>query len=252
MYFITRSLFFTMGMLSFVRFTLANDLVDLSRAFLQTLRMEEDAARIVERYAALDYDMLRGGLDDRAEKLAFWVNTYNGFVIHILRNDPASFEKKGRFYADKRIRIAGIDFSLDDIEHGIIRNSRVKWGLGYLRKWYVPRHIRELQIRDTDSRIHFALNCGAVSCPPVAVYEEDTVFRQFDENSRQYLQTVTDVVGDQVVTSPLFSWFRGDFGGKSGIVKMLTKYEIVPAGQKLRIKYGQYDWTMQIGTFTDL
>ena len=34
-----------------------------------------------------------------------------------------------------------------------------------------PRH--QVALSSLDPRIHFALNCGARSCPPICVYTED-------------------------------------------------------------------------------
>ena len=62
-------------------------------------------------------------------------------------------------------------FSFDNIEHDIIRGSRIKWSLGYLKKWFVSKEIKALQLDKREARIHFTLNCGAKSCPPVDIYE---------------------------------------------------------------------------------
>lgn len=53
------------------------------------------------------------------------------------------------------------------------------------------------------------------------------------------------------MTSPLFSWFRGDFGGKRGIQKFLQKYDAIPAG-KYDVGYKSYDWTLLTGNYIDL
>ena len=65
--------------------------------------------------------------------------------------------------------------------------------------------------------IHFALNCGAVSCPPVGVYSEE------DQKLEEQLQLATEGFLDQSVSfnvdartinlSMLFSWYKPDFGG---------------------------------------
>ncbi len=230
----------------------ANALVDLSKDFLKQLRSRQDASDIVRQYAALQFQDLVNNLPDRPEKLAFWINTYNAFVIYLLREDPSRFDNRGQFFSGKQIDIAGILFSLDDIEHGIIRDARIKWSLGYLKKWFVPNHIRQLSIKVRESRVHFALNCGARSCPPVAIYDGATIFDQLDKGSRRYLRDVTKVVGNTVNTTPLLSWFRADFNGKKGIRKMLQEYNLVDSGKNYQLQFRRYDWSLMIGAFIDL
>ncbi len=228
------------------------DYLALSQAFLKGLKAGEPVDTIVEEYANLDFEALAAGVDTKAEKLAFWINTYNGFVIYLLQDDPSRFDDRGRFFTRKQIAIAGKTWSLDNIEHDIIRDSRVKWGLGYLQKWFVDQDIKALRITDRDPRIHFALNCGAKSCPPVAIYSADRIDEQLDTISRRYLEQVTTVDGRKVTTTPLCSWFRGDFGGRSGVKKMLVKYDVIDTKNSKKIKFGNYDWTLSIGNYTDL
>jgi hypothetical protein len=227
------------------------DYVELSQRFLTQMRNGQDATDIIDQYAKIDFDQLVAKLNERTEKLAFWVNTYNGFVQFLLTNDPSLFDDRGSFFMDKRVTIAGIDMSFDDIEHGIIRDSQVKLGLGLLTKWFPPNFERKLRIHPRDGRIHFALNCGAKSCPPVAIYDERYIYEQLDEIASNYLNVVTTVKDDVITTTPLFSWFRGDFGGKIGIKNLLKKYGIIDSTKGLSITFGDYDWTLSTGNYTD-
>jgi len=136
-------------------------------------------------------------------------------------------------------------FSFDLIEHGIIRNSRVKLGLGYLKKWFVGDLEKKFRLRGGDGRVHFALNCGAISCPPVAVYNEVDFDKQVEEVIKFYLPKVTSHDANKVVTTPLFSWFRGDFSGTSGVKKFLKQYNIIDVGD-MSLEYGDYDWTLDL------
>lgn len=227
------------------------DYVKLSQELLDRMRMGEDASDIVDKYAKLDLNSLAEAVDERTEKLAFWINTYNGFVQYLLVNDPSLFDDRRSFYFDKRISVAGIQMSFDDIEHGIIRDSRVKLGLGFLKKWFVPKYERMLRVDDRDGRVHFALNCGAKSCPPIAIYDDQLIYEQLDEITESYLKKVTVVEDDHVTTSILFSWFRGDFGGKKGIKRFLKKYGIIESAKGVEIHFGSYDWTLSTGNYTD-
>ena len=227
------------------------DYVELSKSFLSQMRNDQDPTNIVEKYAAFDLDDLASAVDERPEQLAFWVNTYNAFIQYLLINDPSLFDDRGSFFTAKRVTIAGIKMSFDDIEHGIIRDSRVKLGLGILKKWFPPKFERKLRIDNRDGRVHFALNCGAKSCPPIAIYDDRYIYAQLDEITSAYLKKVSSVKNEMVTTSPLFSWFRGDFGGKRGIKNYLKKYGIINSTKNVQVNFGSYDWTLSTGNYTD-
>lgn len=185
------------------------------------------------------------------QKIAFWVNVYNAFIQISLTENPKEYDDRGAFFGKERVKIAGETLSFDDIEHGIIRKSRIKISLGYLRKWFNPRWERKLRIDgDIDWRIHFALNCGAKSCPPVAIYTSENLDKEFDFMTTEYLkeQTTYNATTKTAKSVALMSWFRGDFGGKSGACKILKKYGITPEEAK-KLEFKSYDWTLLLGNF---
>ena len=184
------------------------------------------------------------------QKIAFWVNIYNSFIQISLSENPKLYENRGNFFSDKRVKIAGEILSFDDIEHGIIRKSRMKISLGYLRKWFRPRWERKLRVKNIDWRIHFALNCGAKSCPPVAIYSSKNLDKEFDFMTKEYLneQTTYNNKTKTANSVALMSWFRGDFGGKSGAKKILFQYKITPEKPK-NLNFKSYDWTLLLGNY---
>ncbi|MGB7392828.1 MAG: DUF547 domain-containing protein, partial [Pricia sp.] len=103
-------------------------------------------------------------------------------------------------------------------------------------------------------RIHFALNCGAKACPPVAIYEDNRLDEQLNKVTTDYLERVSEYDSDtkEVKTTPLFSWFRGDFGCKSGIKDILKEEGIIPTTKKIDVEYKNYDWTLDLDNFTEL
>jgi hypothetical protein len=247
------TLFLSLGLLSYGQNEplTGHYYVEVSKTFLTQLKTGEDASQIVRLYEKFDFNSLASQVDTREEKLAFWVNTYNAYVQYLLTIDPALFEDRGAFFSQKRVVIAGINMSFDDIEHGIIRDSRVKLGLGILKKWFPPQFERKLRINNRDGRVHFALNCGAKTCPPIVIYDDRKIYEQLDEIAGNYLRTVSVVRGNKVTTSPLFSWFRGDFGGRRGIKKLLLKYKIIETKKGIKLGYGDYDWTLKTGNYMD-
>ncbi len=235
-----------------------NKYVKLSQDFLKDLKDGGDGKKYVKQLAEIDFDELVDSVKTKNEKLAFWMNIYNALVQYQLTDNPDIYKDRGEFFKKKWHNIAGIEMSYDDIEHGIIRNSRMKLSLGYLKKFCNPKWERKLRNKKIDGRVHFALNCGAKSCPPVAIYDDSRLDTQLDKSARMYLQQVSEVVdtldkGSPIVkTSPLFSWFRADFGGKRGIRKMLRKFEVITKEEKHDLQYQPYDWTLMTGNYIEL
>ena len=102
------------------------------------------------------------------DRLAFWLNAYNRLV----RDELAARPRHGHLFRHRRLfrTIAleheGLRFTPDVIEHGLLRgNRRPPYGLRPLLRAGDPR--LEYAPASVDPRIHFALNCGARSCPPV-------------------------------------------------------------------------------------
>lgn len=187
------------------------------------------------------------------DKKVFWINIYNAFIQIYLNKNPSLFDNKGKFFKTKRIKIAGELLSFDDVEHGILRKSRCKISLGYLRKPFRSKWERKLRVDNIDWRIHFVLNCGAKSCPPVAIYSLENLNNELNYMATNYLKnhTTFNKKNETASSSALISWFRADFGGKSGARKILKNYEITPTKPK-KIKFNNYDWTLYLNNFKEL
>lgn len=163
------------------------------------------------------------------------------------------------FYAESAYLIDHAAYCLNDIENGILRGNKVS-PVPLTRKHIDdssgsadPR--LEFVIKSPDPRIHFALNCGAVSCPPILVYNmiDTEVFnRQLQMATSLYLSNHVAVVEAEsssstsgksntvvVRISPLFQWYRIDFledmnkrKGNPGI-NMNNKTNALPSDDKV-------------------
>ena len=223
---------------------------EVSQKLLQQIIDGKSYKKQVDILSKSTLNELVNDLKTDKQKIAFWVNIYNSFIQISLSENPKLYENRGAFFGDKRVKIAGELLSFDDIEHGIIRKSRIKISLGYLRKWFRPKWERKLRVKNIDWRIHFALNCGAKSCPPVAVYTSENLDKEFNFMTKQYLKEQT-TYNSQTKTAKsvaLMSWFRGDFGGKCGAKKILFNYKITPEKPK-NLEFKNYDWTLLLGNF---
>ena len=49
---------------------------------------------------------------------------------------------------------------------------------------------------------------------------------------------------NKVYISKIFYWYKGDFGGKSGTLKILKKYKKVPEDANPKIVYNDYNWDL--------
>jgi hypothetical protein len=224
----------------------------LSEHFLREIKAGKDTKVFQDQLAYTTLEALEEGLQTDKQKLAFWVNIYNAYIQVLLSEKPELYDDRQAFFNEERILIAGKKRSLSKIEHGIIRKSQWPLGLGKIRKWFTNKFERKLRVDQPDYRIHFALNCGAKDCPPVAIYEVSRLNDQFDASTRNYLKKTTKYNDktETVAASSLFSWFRGDFNGKSGIKKILREQGLIPK-EDVQIEFKNYDWTMELDNWIE-
>ena len=104
-----------------------------------------------------------------------------------------------------------------------------------------------------DPRIHFALNCGAKSCPPIRVYSASKLDKELDISANGFMDAEVEIDKNTVKLSKLFSWYYNDFGSNDReilnfVVKYLTdedkkkKIEDLLQKKNFAIKYNPYDW----------
>jgi len=231
-----------------------SDLNSLSEQILTNIKNGKETNDIRAKLYAFSLHDLEKGLKTDAQKLAFWVNVYNAYIQVILSEHPEKYDDRQEFFSAEQIPIAGRLVSFAKIEHGIIRKSQWPLGLGKIRKWFPNKFERKLRVDKRDYRIHFALNCGAKDCPPVAVYDSDRLDEQFDKGTEMYLKKTSeyDKAKNEVAVTSLFSWFRGDFGSKSGVKDILKEKSIIPTTKGIDITYKNYDWTLDLDNWTEL
>ncbi len=230
--------------------------VALSQEILLTLKHGQDATGLVEQLAAYAPEDLAAALDTRNKQLAFWVNTYNAMVQYLLTRNPELYDNRDSFFGTRAFTVAGKTMSPNEIEHAIIRGGENRLGLGYVPQFFPNKFERTFKISGGDSRVHFALNCGAADCPPVAIYDPEQFDEQVEKRIKNYLSEHSEIKtedGQQVVyTSPLFSWFRGDFRDHDGINSFLVQYGILSSEQQdIKRKYTDYDWTLKTGIWAE-
>ena len=148
-----------------------NQYVQLATDLMSEVRAGGKAENIREQLKKVDPDTLAGYLITEEQKKAFWINVYNAHIQILLREHPEYFEERGKFFGTPLFIIARKELSFDDVEHGIIRGSKIKLSLGLIKNPFAGKFERMFRTDKEDGRIHFALNCGAKSCPLVATYK---------------------------------------------------------------------------------
>ncbi|MDC6352265.1 DUF547 domain-containing protein [Zeaxanthinibacter sp. PT1] len=230
------------------------DFNQLSETFLQQIKAGQDTGEIRKVLENTSLEALESGLQTDSQKLAFWINIYNGYIQVILSDNPELYDDRRSFFAEEQIPIAGRMLSFAKIEHGIIRKSQWEYGLGYIRKWFPDKFERKLRVEDRDWRIHFALNCGAKDCPPVAIYQPGRLDAQLDKSTARYLDRTTTYQEETKTAevTTLFKWFKGDFGCNKGVKEILANYNLIPMTRDVELEYKNYDWTLDLDNFIKL
>lgn len=226
---------------------ISTQLIQLSEQLLLHVKTKQETKTLEKELLDISIEMLKRGLSDDSAKKAFWINIYNAYYQLLYTRKQ---KRKPEIFTAKLIFIANTRFSLDDIEHGILRKYRWKYSLGYLVNIFAAPLIKELAVDIIDYRIHFVLNCGAKSCPPIGFYQYEKINEQLDKATRSFLLSETEIddVRKQIWTSKILSWFRGDFGGERGIKSILSSL----LNQNLNdytISFKKYNWEAQMENF---
>ena len=121
---------------------------------------------------------------------------------------------RASFYGDVSVDVGGEILSFDDLEHGILRgNNRHPYQLS--RRFTTPARQR-LALRTLDPRVHFALNCGASSCPPIKWYTPDGIDEELRLAAMAFCEQDDNVRIDEenrtVHLTKLMHWYQSDFG----------------------------------------
>ncbi|MBW8011147.1 MAG: DUF547 domain-containing protein [Chloroflexi bacterium] len=212
---------------------------------------------LVPQLRGIDLDSLGTG----ARATAFWINLYNALTINgVISSNIQNSVAEGwlgivRFFQRTAYNVGGLRFSLEDIEHGILRANRGNIFLpGAHFSSHDPRQARV--IPKIDARIHFALNCASQSCPPIRVYSADHLDEQLDLAARNFInhEVTFNQNRDKLVLSLIFKWYQADFGGKANLFRLLNQY--LPEGERhlwlshfgsnAEIKYRPYNWELNI------
>ncbi|AHC13912.1 DUF547 domain-containing protein [Salinispira pacifica] len=173
---------------------------------------------------------------NRNEQFAYWVNLYNALTVNlILEQYPVdSIRDISKPWDTPLISIEGIELTLNDIEHRILRPI---WD---------------------DPRIHYAVNCASMGCPNLQprAFTSDNNERLLEKAATEYINHPrgADFSGRNPRLSSIYNWYQEDFENSvEGVLDHITDYaegmtldgaqDYISRGYPGRIRY-DYDWSL--------
>lgn len=209
---------------------------------------EDTTRRLAEQREALaGFDP--STLDTREQATAFWLNAYNFFMAaHILEERPdgglvdSVWDYGGRLnpfrdnvFERELFDVGGTMMSLDGIEKGTLLGEAFRQ-----RGW-------------ADARVHFAVNCASVGCPPLrgVPYTADNVDALLTENTRRAFLTPYQlrVEGETLHLTRLFDWYEADFLAEADSIRdFISQYADGALMERVRatstVAFIDYDWRL--------
>jgi len=165
----------------------------------------------------------------KPQQLAFLINAYNGYQLKlVIDNYPiGSIKDVGNFFRSpwdiEFFQLFGDDASLNLIEHGMIREQ-----------------FNEL-------RIHFAVNCASISCPPLqrVAFQAVQLDEQLEAATVNFLNDESvnrvDPNSNRLLVSKIFDWYGEDFDDVTAFI--LSKMQGVESSNRaFKLDYLDYDW----------
>mmetsp|Transcript_38733 Transcript_38733/g.50072 ORF Transcript_38733/g.50072 Transcript_38733/m.50072 type:complete len:367 (-) Transcript_38733:345-1445(-) len=161
------------------------------------------------------------------ERKAFFLNIYNALAIHsnIALGEPSNLFGRLKVYATASYQIGEHVLSMNDIENGVLRNNR-PGATPFAKPQFKKEDPRIAMSLPCDPRIHFCLNCGAISCPPIRFYTAEDIDGQMDIATRGYMQQVeVDPTSRNIRLPKLLDYYERDFGAnQEEILDWVSKY----------------------------
>jgi len=217
-----------------VKMVLIHDIFDaLLRKYVNStgsvdyVGLQKDKAKLTEYLAVLKSNPPQSSWSKNKE-MAYWINLYNAFTMDaIVEKYPISSVmnlEEGKLWDRKKIVIAGESLSLNNIEKD------------------------KLLKRFKEPRVHFAVNCGAISCPPLLnkAWTEDNIQAYYDKQVKAFINNPkhNTISLKNLEASQIFNWYAGDFGGSDKVVAYFQKYSKTELEDNPKVRYREYNWKL--------
>jgi hypothetical protein len=211
-----------------------------------------DLERYLAAVAARSPDSHPELFPTEADRLAYWLNGYNAWVLRaVIEYYPIESVRDvpkpralllgglARFFVGQKVTLGGDRMSLYHLENGIVRE------------------------RFAEPRIHFALNCASRSCPrlPTEAFDAMSLERQLGLETRRFIGEARNVRVDssarEVWLSAIFDWYESDFTSwlagahperPATLLSYVALYAEGGLGEALaecadcKVRFFEYDW----------
>ena len=193
--------------------------------------------------------------------MAFGIGVYNLMIKYafVKVGIPTTTIQRLGFFDKVSFDIGGDIYSFNDLENGILRaNSKAPFALSFpfskedSRVNYI--------VKDFDPRIHFALNCGAKSCPPVKPYTVENIEKELQSTTFDFTDNDENVFVDEekneLKLTMILNWFSSDFAPskdqipesilpflREGSTKKETLQRMINEKSSIKVNFFEYDWS---------
>lgn len=181
------------------------------------------------------------------QRKAFLMNAYNAFTVELILTKYPKLESirdLGSLFSSpwskEFVPLLGKTVTLDDIEHKMLRKPGAY----------------------DDPRVHFAVNCASIGCPPLReeAFVATRLNEQLNEQAKRFLSDRTrnrySTKEEELQVSKIFDWYGGDFEkghlGIKSLEQFFAKYaelltddkaaQDLIRKQEVDIEFLDYDW----------
>jgi hypothetical protein len=166
------------------------------------------------------------------EQKAFWINAYNAFTVKlVLMHYPIK--------------------SIKDINE----DGKDAWHIPFIQigdKLYTLDYIENTMLRGqfNDSRIHFAINCSAKSCPPLRnkAYSSKNIEIELRLAARRFIndKRFNTLHENHLQVSQIFDWYKEDFINEEGSIQIYINKQTphIEVSKNASLNFMQYNWAL--------
>jgi hypothetical protein len=214
-------------------------------------------APLLEKYLGQVAEVSKAQYDKfgKEEQMAYLINAYNAFTLKMISDfyPVGSIKDIGPKVGGGFFGAGSKQWKVSEYE---LNGKKVSFQA--MGKAVTLDEIEHENLRPIfkDARVHFALVCGAVSCPFLRseAYTSSKLSEQLDAQGKQFLADAFrnryDESKKTLYLSKIFDWFSKDFkrdgGGKvyDFVKKYMAPEVVAKAGTNPDIEYITYDWSL--------
>ncbi|KAJ3444130.1 electron carrier/ protein disulfide oxidoreductase [Anaeramoeba flamelloides] len=157
--------------------------------------------------------------------LAFWLNLYNVLLLHsiIVNGLPKRRNELQVFFKETKYIVGGMEFSLYDILHGILRCNKDQKNNNPYFEANDPRN--KLVLTNFEPKIHFGIISLVSEISIIQVYYQNKISQALEAVTKIQLNKSIKYKKNKLLLPKVFQEFFQDFGENSQkILEWLEKY----------------------------